>query len=51
MLGGTIGMAICGSILAATGSYQVVFVVTGLLVLATIWVIWVLIERDKGAEG
>ena len=36
MFGGTIGMAICGSILAATGSYRLVFLITGLLVLATI---------------
>lgn len=46
MFGGTIGMALCGSILAATGSYQLVFVVTGCLVLATILVIWSMVERD-----
>ncbi|WP_169054309.1 MFS transporter [Nitratireductor sp. XY-223] len=46
MLGGTIGMALCGSILAATGSYQLVFLITGCLVLATIFVIWSMVERD-----
>ncbi|WP_419912002.1 MFS transporter [Hoeflea sp.] len=46
MLGGTIGMALCGSILAATGSYQLVFLITGCLILATIAVIWSMVERD-----
>ncbi|MDA4847402.1 MFS transporter [Hoeflea poritis] len=46
MFGGTIGMALCGSILAATGSYQLVFMITGCLVLATVFVIWSMVERD-----
>ncbi|MEX3011920.1 MFS transporter [Hoeflea sp. TYP-13] len=47
MFGGTIGMALCGSILAATGSYRAVFLLTGVLVLGTIGVIWALVERER----
>ncbi|MCP4318794.1 MAG: MFS transporter [Hyphomicrobiales bacterium] len=51
MFGGTIGMAVCGSILATTGSYRLVFVVTGLLILVTIWVVWAMVERDQSDKG
>ncbi len=45
MLGGTIGMAICSSLFTATGSFRLVFLVTGALVLATILVGWLMVER------
>jgi predicted MFS family arabinose efflux permease len=45
MLGGTIGMALCGTLYATTGSFRLVFLVTGAVVLSTILVAWLLIER------
>ncbi|MEM6462281.1 MAG: MFS transporter [Pseudomonadota bacterium] len=48
MFGGTMGIALCGTLLAATGSYQLIFLLTGALLLATIAIIWLLIERDDG---
>ena len=47
MFGGTIGIAVCGSILATTGSYRIAFLLTGFLVVATIGVIWSMIEREE----
>lgn len=47
MLGGTIGMALCGTLYATTGSFRLVFLVTGAVVLATILVAWPLIERPN----
>jgi EmrB/QacA subfamily drug resistance transporter len=47
MLGGTIGMALCGTLYATTGSFRLVFLVTGAVVLATILVAWFWIERPN----
>ena len=44
MLGGTIGMALCGTVLAATGSYGLVFLVPAVAVLATLALAWRLVE-------
>lgn len=52
MLGGTIGMALCSTLYAATGSFRLVLLVTGAVVLATIPVAWLMIERPgRQAEG
>jgi len=47
MLGGTIGMALCSTLLAATASFQLVFLVTGCVVLATLPLAWLTIERRR----
>jgi len=52
MLGGTIGMALCSTLYAATGSFRLVFLVTGAVVLANVAVAWLMIERPgRQAEG
>ncbi|MFC3229702.1 MFS transporter [Marinibaculum pumilum] len=45
MMGGTLGLALCTSILAATGSFPPVFLLTGLLVLACLGAVWGMMER------
>jgi EmrB/QacA subfamily drug resistance transporter len=45
MLGGTIGMALCGTLLASTGDFGLVFLVTAAVVLATLPIAWSTIER------
>ena len=45
MLGGTVGMALCSALLAATGDYGSLFYLTGALVLAVLVVAWVTVER------
>jgi len=51
MLGGTIGMALCGTLYATTGSFRLVFLVTGAVVLATILVALLFIERREGSAS
>ena len=46
MLGGTFGMAICGSLLVATGDYRSLFVMTGFLIFMVLLLAWLTIERD-----
>ncbi len=46
MVGGTIGVAVCGSVIAATGAYWASFLLTALLILASLWVIHVMIEPE-----
>ncbi len=36
LVGGTVGMAVCGAVFATTGSYGLVFLVTGLLTMAVL---------------
>ena len=45
MLGGTVGMALCGALLVATGAYWGLFLLTGVLVFALLLVAWFTIER------
>ncbi len=45
MVGGTVGMALCGTLLVATGDYGSVFLMTGALVLLTAVTAWLMIER------
>ncbi len=40
LLGGTIGMAICGTLVAATGEFQLPFLVTACLSLAVFGLVW-----------
>ena len=51
LLGGTFGMAVCSTLLAMTGSFQVVFLATGALMLAALVVGWFAIERRGEASG
>ena len=51
MLGGTVGMALCGSFLLITGNYLGLFVVTGVLMLACLLLAWGTIERGSAAVG
>lgn len=48
MMGGTLGLALCTSVLAATGSYLPVFLLTGVLVLACLAAVWGMMERPGG---
>lgn len=51
MLGGTIGMALCGTLYATTGSFRLVFLTTGAVVLLTVLVALVMIERPAAARA
>ena len=51
LLGGTLGMAVCSTLYAMTGSFQVVFLVTGGLMLAVLPVAWLFIERPGRATS
>lgn len=48
MLGGTIGMALCSTLYAATGDFRPVFLTTGCVILSMLIVAWLLIERPAG---
>ncbi len=45
MLGGTIGMAICNTLLATTGDYRLIFLVTSALLFLNVLLAWMMIER------
>ncbi len=45
LLGGTIGMTLCGTLLATTGDFQMVFLVTAGITLAVFVLGWLFIER------
>ena len=45
LLGGTIGMAVCGTLLAVTGDYRVVFLTSGALAVAVLVIAWFTVER------
>ena len=51
MLGGTVGMALCGTLLVATGDYGILFFVTGGLVFATLIATWFMIERPAASDS
>ena len=46
MLGGTVGVALCGTSRIITGNYQSLFFLTGTLLLAMALVAWSTIERE-----
>ena len=45
MLGGTVAIAVCGTLLVVTGAYWLVFLITGLCTLAAAGAAWMLVER------
>jgi len=45
MLGGTVGMALCGTLLLVTGDYRSLFLMTGILTLITVLCVWLSVER------
>lgn len=45
MLGGTVGMALCSTVLLVTGSYGLLFAMTGGLLFLTLIAAWLLVER------
>ena len=47
LIGGTVGMAVCGTTFAATGDYGLVFLVTGVLILAVLAFGTYAIERPR----
>lgn len=47
MLGGTVAMAVCGTLLVVTGAYWLVFLITGLCTLAAAGAAWMLVERPS----
>ena len=47
MLGGTIGVALCGALRIITGDYSSLFFLTGALLLAMAFVAWSMIERER----
>ena len=49
LLGGTIGMALCGTLLAMTGDYRVVFLTAGMLAMVVLVIAWFTVERPDGA--
>ena len=51
MLGGTVGMALCGTFLVITGNYMGLFIVTGVLMLASLLLAWTTIERTPAPFG
>ena len=50
LLGGTIGMAVCGMLLAITGDYRVVFLVAGVLAMAVLVIAWFTVERPADGQ-
>lgn len=47
LLGGTIGMAACGTLLAETASYRAIFLAAGTLALAVLAIAWFSLERSN----
>ena len=47
MLGGTIGMALCGTFRIVTGHYASLFFLTGALLLAMTLIAWSTIEHER----
>ena len=49
LLGGTIGMSVCSTLLLMTGYFQVVFLATGVIMFVALLFAWFAIERHDGA--
>ncbi|MEM7445627.1 MAG: MFS transporter [Pseudomonadota bacterium] len=47
MLGGTIGMALCSTVMLITQSFALVFVMTGVLLLLTFFIAWLMVGAPK----
>jgi EmrB/QacA subfamily drug resistance transporter len=50
MVGGTIGVAVCGTFRVVTGAYDGMFFLTGALMLAMAAIAWTTIEREQRAS-
>lgn len=51
MMGGTVGMALCSTVMLITGSFGLLFTMTGVLLLLTLIAAWLLVERpDRSAS-
>jgi hypothetical protein len=50
MLGGTVGLALCGTLLLATGDNQSLFLMTGVLIFATLLCAWLTVEALRLAN-
>lgn len=50
MLGGTVGMALCSAVLLVSGSFALLFAMTGGLLLLTLVAAWLMVERP-GQHG
>ena len=51
LLGGTIGMAVCSTLLVMTGYFEAVFLATALLMLVVLVLAWFAIERQDGNQA
>ena len=50
LLGGTIGMAVCGTLLAMTGDYRVVFLTSGVLAIVVLFIVWFTVEHPADSQ-
>jgi hypothetical protein len=50
-MGGTVGMALCSTVLLTTGSFGLLFAMTGALLLLTLIVAWYLVERPDHKDA
>jgi EmrB/QacA subfamily drug resistance transporter len=50
LLGGTVGMTVCGTIFAATGAYWPIFLLTACLYLGVLALCWLTVPRYRQAE-
>lgn len=51
LLGGTIGMAVCGTLFVMTKDFRVVFLATAALMLAVLLIGWFAIERETSGAS
>ena len=51
MLSETIGMALCSAVFTVAGSFRLVFLVTGAVVLPTLPIAWRMIERPVSSAA
>jgi EmrB/QacA subfamily drug resistance transporter len=51
LLGGTIGMSVCGTLLAITDDYRIVFLVAGALAMVVLVIAWFTVERPVDAQS
>ncbi|MEM7221680.1 MAG: DHA2 family efflux MFS transporter permease subunit [Pseudomonadota bacterium] len=51
LLGGTIGMALCSTLHSMTGSFQAVFLMSGLLLAAALPVVWIFLKQEEAPSA
>jgi len=47
LLGGTIGMAVSGTLLAITGNYPIIFLTSGILAMVILVIAWITVKRQR----